>query len=576
MKQLISLMSVILISSILVAGLSAQAERYMLIYKDKQTFSKLHSHWMQSPSPIANRIFSAGQQAVRGVEIQDSLAGVQAVIVNAQNPTDLSQLVGQAVIEKEIFHKAPRPVNGYQPTKAWDVDARYLTENNHDILKRRRKKPNRPVNPEPPSFSQDEVAGPKTPWGILNVKAIEAWAGSNQGEGARVMVLDTGVDVNHPALKGQIEATKDFVNSGTDVEDKVGHGTHVSGTIAAALASDGFTGVAPKAKILAGRVCNEEGCSSFSVVSGINWAIEKKVDVVNLSLGSDFSSVAERNAVEKAEKAGVVVVAASGNDGKSSVGYPAAYPTVLAVGATDISNIKADFSQWGPELDIAAPGVEVISSVPLGTGCEPKVDVIQANTESVKASCFTGSAYLSNPVKKSLVYAGLGRPEDFKGLNMTNKFALIKRGEIMFSEKVQNAIAANAAGVVIFNNQPGLMSGAISEDGTILAIPIVMIEQVKGEEILKAVTAGQNVEISILTAASDTSAYSGTSMASPHVAGVAALVKAANKALTPAQVRELLKATTTTVDDSAGNQANWYGAGVVNAENAVAKALQLK
>ncbi len=561
----------------ILTAISAKAERYMLTYKNEQSFSQVHSRWVLSPA-TSNRILSLDHKNTEALVVQESLSQVQAVIVDAKDVKSLqglSALGGDVVIEKEIFYPAPRPVLGFEPTKAWSFDANYAVQNHHEILARKKRR-SKPPQAKTPVEQDAELSGPRTPWGILNVKAMEAWELSNQGEGARVVVLDTGIDINHPALKNQIEETKDFVENGNSVEDKVGHGTHVAGTVAAALGADGFTGVAPKAKVLAGRVCSEAGCSSFAVVSGINWAIEKKADIINLSLGSDFGSFAEKSAVEKAEKAGVTVIAASGNDGKPSVGFPAGYPSVLAVGAIDVKNAKADFSQWGKELDIVAPGVEVISAVPMGTGCEPVVSVVQAQNQNLNASCFTGSAYLSAPVTKELVFVGLGKPEDFTDKNLTDKFALIERGEILFSEKVQNALAANAAGVVIFNNKPGLMSGSISEDGSVLAIPIVMIEQTAGSEVRKALDAGKKVEIAIATAPSDYSAYSGTSMASPHVAGVAALVKAANKNLTPAQIREVLMTSTTLIKDDAGNAANWYGTGAVNAENAVTKALQVK
>lgn len=554
---------------VILTAISAKAERYMLTYKNEESFAQVHSRWVLSPAN-SQRIFSL-DQSQPAVVVEESLAQVHSVIVDAKDLSSLQGL-GDVVIEKETFYPAPRPVLGFEPTKAWAFDSNYAVQNEYQILARKKRK-SKPV--KTPVEKDTDFSGPRTPWGILNVKAMEAWP-TTEGQGARVVVLDTGIDINHPALKNQIESTKDFVENGSSVEDKVGHGTHVAGTIAAALGADGFTGVAPKAKILAGRVCSEMGCSSFAVVSGINWAIEEKADVINLSLGSDFGSFAEKTAVEKAEKAGVTVVAASGNDGKPSVGYPAAYPTVLAVGAIDVKNAKADFSQWGKELDITAPGVEVVSSVPMGTGCDPVVSLVQTQNKNVAASCFTGSAYLSSPLTKELVFVGLGKPADFKDKDLTDKFALIERGEILFSEKVQNALAANAAGVVLFNNKPGLMSGSISEDGSVLAIPIVMIEQTAGVEVRKALDAGQKVEVAVTTAPSDFSAYSGTSMASPHVAGVAALVKAANKALTPAQVRDVLMTSTTLIKDEAGNAANWYGSGAVNAENAVTKALQVK
>jgi subtilisin family serine protease len=582
MKRLHLLLTVL---SLVLASASAQAERYLLVYKNDQAFSQVHSRWILSTNSLSNRIFSRGGKAeIKGLQVEESLSHVQSVIVEAQDVSALAGIAHSAdvLIEKEVFHKSPRPVLNYEPTRAWDFSLQYADRAAHQIMTKKQKKSDEQI--QDVSLDQEsagEIAvGPRTPWGIINVKAREAWAESHQGQGSRVLILDTGIDSAHPALRNQIEETKDFVGDHQEpdpVADKVGHGTHVAGTIAGELASDGFSGVAPKAKILAGRVCSEEGCSSISVVRGINWGIEKKVDVINLSLGSDFSNNSEKNAVEKAEKAGIVVVAASGNDGKSTVSFPAAYPTVFAVGAIDNRNIKGDFSQWGPQLDVVAPGVDVESSVPMGTGCASKVSIVSgsANKEA-NSSCFSGSVYLDKPLMKSLVFVGFGKPQDYQGLDLTDKYALIERGDIVFSEKVENAVAANAAGVVIFNNVPGLMSGSVTEDGSLLAIPVVMIEQVAGQAVKKSLAAGQKVEMNITTERSNFSVYSGTSMACPHTVGVVALVKAANPRLTPEQIRTVIKENTTIISDPIASHANWYGAGAVNAENAVAKAVLLR
>ena len=145
-------------------------------------------------------------------------------------------------------------------------------------------------------------------------------------------------------------------STGADFTDHVGHGTHCSGTIAGVMDSNGFTGVAPKAKILMGRVCSEEGCSSVAIAQGINWGITQKVDVISMSLGGAWSTPGERDAIAKADKAGLTVVAATGNDGTNKVSYPAALPTVIAVGAIDRNLNKADFSQYGPEVAVTEIG----------------------------------------------------------------------------------------------------------------------------------------------------------------------------------------------------------------------------
>ncbi len=154
----------------------------------------------------------------------------------------------------------------------------------------------------------------------------------------------------------------------------------------------GFTGVAPQAKILMGRVCSEQGCSNVAIAQGINWGITEKVDVISMSLGGMWSTPAERDAVLKADKAGVTVVAASGNNGSGKVSFPAALPSVIAVGAIDNTLKKADFSQYGPELAVVAPGVAVVSSVPQGTGREASVEISMDNKAAkVNASTFQGA-----------------------------------------------------------------------------------------------------------------------------------------------------------------------------------------
>lgn len=531
---------------LILSGQSAVADRYLVTYKKSQFFS------------------AAEPKFPAGVQVEQKLIHLGSVIVNVDAPEQvaiLEKMSSVARVEKEVIHPLPMPVHGYNLTPSWNFSLEYsLTDENTELLASKSK------------------LGKNTPWGIKTVKAQEAWAVAGKGDGIRVAVLDTGIDENHPALKNNIEKGQDFIideNGPYPYADHIGHGTHVAGTIAAVQSSTGFTGVAPKAKILAGRVCYEEGCPNLAVAAAINWAIAERVDVINLSLGGMFSTVMEKDAIAAAEQAGIIVVAASGNSGTPQVGFPAALPTAIAVGAISEDLKKANFSQYGPELDVMAPGVGVESSVPLGSGreSEVKMKTAEGKDDVVESTSFTGSAVVGKGVAKPVVFVGLAKADDLAGKSLKGHFALIQRGEITFAEKVKNALAADAEGVVVFNNEPGLINGSISEDGSVLNIPVVMVTKETGEKAKAALQAGSEVAFSIRIETTDYASFSGTSMASPHVAGVVALIRAANPKITPAEVRDLLKRT---AHDLGQTPKNETGSGLVDAEKAVTEAAKLR
>ncbi len=476
--------------------------------------------------------------------------------------------------------------------------------------------PNPKPQTVPGSFSKKSAAqqnGNELTWGLKAIKAPEAWARTeslmnvtNIGrQEIKVAVLDTGIDYNHPELKNRFLAGKNFVKSTLinftglsnksilsdfdlatqdpinstekDYFDPNGHGTHVSGTIAAELDGKGVAGVAPRARILMGRVCGKFGCSSVGIVEGINWAMNSGAQVLSMSLGGPLKSRAQEDALKNSLNAGVVNIAASGNDGTGKVSFPGGYDSVIAVGAMDPALKRADFSQWGPELDIIAPGVGVNSSVPVGSGRESKVFVTLGSTlQRVKSTGFVGAEDKAEPITGDIVHVGLGKPEDFAAKQVAGKIALIARGEIAFSEKVKNAIQARALAVLIYNNVDGLISGSLTQDGSVMPITVAMIEKTVGEQIRDELAAGKaGQQASISTTPTDYAEFNGTSMATPHVAGVAALVLAANSRLKPEEVRQILL--TSTVKIAACDDAkNECGKGLVNADAAVIRALKLR
>ena len=228
---------------------------------------------------------------------------------------------------------------------------------------------------------------------LERLRAPLAWS-TQTGSHAQVLaVLDTGVDADTPDLAGRLLPGYDFVGNDADPADDNGHGTMVTG-IAAAAGNDGvgMTGVAWDASVLPVKVLDADGAGTdASVAAGITWAADHGATVINLSLGGPQPSDVLKQAVDYALARDVVVVAAAGNDGHRTPSYPAAYPGVVAVGATDWSGNIAFFSNWGPWVDIAAPGMSVGGPVPAPGAC---ADYAAGDGTSFSAPLVAGAALL--------------------------------------------------------------------------------------------------------------------------------------------------------------------------------------
>lgn len=209
-----------------------------------------------------------------------------------------------------------------------------------------------------------------TPWGITEINADDVQSNDTTGTGVKVAVLDSGISASHEDLN--VAGGASFVDGEPDpYNDGNGHGTHVAGTIAGLDNTLGVLGVAPEVSLYAVKVLGSDGSGTYSgIAKGVEWAIDNNIDVVNMSLGGSQGSTTLQQAMDNAYNSGVLLVAAAGNEGsygkssRNTIGYPAKYNSVMAVGAVDSNLERASFSSVGNELEVMAPGVNVYSSVP--------------------------------------------------------------------------------------------------------------------------------------------------------------------------------------------------------------------
>lgn len=205
------------------------------------------------------------------------------------------------------------------------------------------------------------------PWGVARTGAPSAWASNKTGAGVKVAILDTGIDYSHRDLSGVYAGGTTFVSGTSAPMDDNGHGSHVSGSVAAAYNGVGIVGVAPGVRLYSVKVLNSAGSGYVSdIIRGIDWSINNSMQVVSMSFGTSSYIASLDEAIQRAYASGIVLVAAAGNSGTGSdtVGYPAKFSQVIAVAATDESNNRASFSSTGPAVSLAAPGVSINSTVP--------------------------------------------------------------------------------------------------------------------------------------------------------------------------------------------------------------------
>jgi len=341
--------------------------------------------------------------------------------------------------------------------------------------------------------------------------------------------------------------------------DGFGHGSHVGGTIAAENNSLGVVGVTPGAvDLYIVKFFADDGNATYAsnLVDALNRCTAAGANVVSMSLGGSRSVRTEKTAFANAYAAGVLSIAAAGNEGTSALSYPASYDSVMSVAAIDSNKVVADFSQYNSAVEIAAPGVAVLSTLPYLDTNRVTVDGVDYAGGHIEFSA-RGSA------SGALVNGGLC---DSVG-SWSGKVVLCERGVIDFYTKVANAQSGGAVAAIVYNNEPGGFLGTLGE-GNSTSIIGLSLSQEDGQYLV-ANKIGKTAAVfsSIAKPASGYEAWDGTSMATPHVSAVAALVWSWDTSLTNVEIRNAL--TASAQDLGATGRDVYYGYGLVQARAAL-------
>lgn len=422
---------------------------------------------------------------------------------------------------------------------------------------------------KPLAIYNDDLGNPMaeqlTPYAVYQSQANQV--ALNLGAGMKVCVIDSGLDRSNVDFDwGNITGDND---SGTGDWDVAGgpHGTHVAGTVGAADNGVGVVGMAPGVAMHIIKVFNAEG---WGYSSDLAYAAQKctaaGANIITMSLGGGGANSTESNAFATFTNNGGLVLAAAGNDGNNVRSYPAGYPSVMMVGANDANNAIADFSQFpscssgkGKNatndeticVEVTAGGVDTLSTYPADG--------------ATSSSLYAGStAFASSAMENAGSAAGstffMGEATSTNS-GAAGKVCVIDRGTISFHDKVKNCENSGGIGAVIVNNEPGMLYGTLGEgSANTTSIPAVGAAQEDRSALLAAST------MSITIDSSDYGYMSGTSMATPAVAGVAALVWSNFPNCSGTEIRNALKATAQ--DAGASGKDVYFGYGIVKAKAA--------
>ena len=419
------------------------------------------------------------------------------------------------------------------------------------------------------SLYNDDVGNPTamqlTPYAVYQSQANQLALQPNSG--IKVCVIDSGLDRSNADFNWENISGDDDVGTGKWDQNGGPHGTHVAGTIAAADNGFGVVGMAPGIDLHIIKVFNANG---WGYSSDLAYASEKcqaaGAKIINMSLGGGRPNSTEETAFKNFTSAGGLVIAAAGNDGNDVRTYPAGYSSVMMVGANDADNQIAAFSQFPPCtvsisgngkknnesiidttcVEVTAGGVNTLSTYPADMAV---LSMAKADQQVIASSGFSYAS--TGSVTAAKYFMGLADKVD---MNAQGKVCVIDRGNISFDEKVSNCENSGGVGAIIINNVDGMLYGTLGES-TLTTIPAVATSMDNRPLLLAA------NEVTVEISSSDYGYMSGTSMATPAVSGLAALLWSNHPNCTGSDIRAAFKATA--LDGGVTGRDDHFGYGIV-------------
>lgn len=381
-----------------------------------------------------------------------------------------------------------------------------------------------------PSTGTPYALGQAVPYGIPMVQANQLPNGDALASNRKVCIIDSGYDNAHEDLNSNPVSGEYDSGTGWWYTDENSHGTHVAGTIAAINnAGVGVVGVGPNRQLRL-HIVKVFGAAGWAYSSTLTSAANKcsaaGANVISMSLGGSRMSRTEDRAFASLLSKNVLSIAAAGNDGTTAKSYPASYASVVSVAAIDENKAWATFSQYNTAVELAAPGVAVLSTVPTGTGSK---SVLTVGSTTYAPGDMDGSPKVT--VTGALANFGNGSVVDSA---VAGKVCLIVRGTIDFATKVTNCKNSGGIGAIVYNNVAGGFGGTLGT--TVTTIPSVTASDTEGAAMLLQL--GQTTTVGV--APSSYALFDGTSMATPHVSAVAALVWSYFPSCTATQIRNTL------------------------------------
>ncbi len=420
-----------------------------------------------------------------------------------------------------------------------------------------------------PAADTVDSNGQTVPYGIDMVQARDVWdvdrdgivdTGAPVGDTLTICIIDSGLYVDHEDFLGvNVVGGYTDITGGWDT-DGFGHGTHVAGTITAMNNSLGVVGVLPgTANLYIVRVFGDDGLWAYSstLIDAADRCVAAGAKIISMSLGGSRWSKLEERAFDSYYSQDILSIAAAGNDGTTAYSYPASYDSVISVAAIDSSMTVANFSQKNDQVELAAPGVDVLSTLPY----------LDENSLTVD-----GVTYAANHIEFAARGTATGSLVDGGLCTTTGDWAgmivLCERGDIAFYDKVMNVQNSGGAAAVIYNNEPGNFYGTLG-DGNSSEIIALSLSQEDGQYLVaNKLGFSGTVSSEFTQPASGYAAWSGTSMATPHVSAVAALAWSASPSATNQEIRDALN--TTAYDLGVIGRDDSYGFGLVQAADAIA------